>query len=84
VNLVSRKLADGTLWPVPGEELAELEWRMRYGTALLQEDRLAAASVINAYRYLLTATVRRRNTKAKMIREVMQSGNGEQPTKEDE
>ena len=40
------------VWPVPGERMGEVEWRLRYGGAT-KEDVLYAASCIAAYRHLV-------------------------------
>ena len=51
---------DDMTWPLPGEDLSELEWRMRYRTSPSREDCLVAASVISAFSELVTMSERRR------------------------
>ena len=58
---LSRHLPDGSCWPSPGAELDDLEDRLRYdrgGTST--SNRLAAASVVGAYRVLIETGSRRR------------------------
>lgn len=55
---------DGTAWPVPGDRLRDLEHALRYApkdACFDMEDRLLAASVINAYFTLVWQTQKRRN-----------------------
>jgi len=50
---------DGMCWPVPGERLDDVEWALRYWSRsipLPMEDRLLAASVMVAYRSLISAS----------------------------
>lgn len=47
------KLPDGTVWPNP-ERASELDWLCRYGDPrAVQDNRMAIASIISAYRYLV-------------------------------
>lgn len=52
-----------TCWPAIDESLSELEWRLRYArpdeigvTPLTAAERVAAASVLSAYRELVNAS----------------------------
>lgn len=42
---------DGMTWPLPNEEMGNLEWRLRYNppASMMQRDLLAAAGIISAY-----------------------------------
>ena len=51
---------DDMTWPVAGDALDDLEWRLRYGAVPDRPDALSAASVIAAYRHLTTCTERNR------------------------
>ena len=54
----------GTVWPIPGSRLRDLEYALRYeqrGCIFNMQDRLLAASVINAYIELIWQTQKRRN-----------------------
>jgi hypothetical protein len=48
-------------WPAPGALLDALEYRLRYEDENGRATRLAAASVIAAYRELVLATQKKRN-----------------------
>lgn len=61
--MITRKLADGSRWPVPCEELSELAHRLRY-----RERDYYAASVVEAYAHLLALSSRDRADKVRMIR----------------
>ena len=61
-------MPDGGTWPVPDDGLAELEWRLRYGTPT-RSDLLTAASVMAAYRQLIEATEAQRNRVVRALRE---------------
>jgi hypothetical protein len=55
---------DGTVWPIPGSRLRDLEHALRYTQKdhiFSMQDRLLAASVINAYIELVWQTQKRRN-----------------------
>jgi hypothetical protein len=55
---------DGMVWPIPGSRLRDLEHALRYTRkdyCFGMEDRLLAASVINAYIELVWKTQKRRN-----------------------
>lgn len=47
-------LTDGTCWPVDGLEHS-VQWKLRYGGNLTKEERLFAASVMQAYAEMATA-----------------------------
>jgi hypothetical protein len=54
----------GTAWPIPGSRLRDLEHALRYmqkGHIFNMQDRLLAASAINAYIELVWQTEKRRN-----------------------
>lgn len=55
---------DGTVWPIPGNKLRDLEHMLRYmqrGHIFNMQERLLAASAINAYIELVWQTQKRRN-----------------------
>lgn len=54
-------------WPVPGERMGEIEHTLRYGEPK-RTDLLLAASVLSAYRQLVSSSTRKRNYVIKMIR----------------
>lgn len=63
---------DGMTWPVPGEVVADIEWRLRYSHAageLSKEDRLFVASVLSAYRQMFEDTVKKRNGVVRNLRQ---------------
>lgn len=63
-----------TTWPAIDQSLSELEWRLRYGDAQLDpqsqaaKDRMAAASVLAAYRELVTMTEANRRPVIRALR----------------
>lgn len=63
-----RKLADGTIWPTPGDDPdGGLEWRLRYApNSLTRPDQLVLASIVSAYRQLLCCPTRRRTEVVRM------------------
>ncbi len=46
-------------WPVPDEDLGEVAWRLRHSIAVSREDRLNAATVIDAYGELIRCNAER-------------------------
>jgi hypothetical protein len=67
-----RIMADGTVWPAPGERMGEVEWSLRYRymgepEKSLPED-MAAASIISAYRELIRLPQRERNARIRELR----------------
>ncbi len=55
---------NGTVWPIPGSQLRDLEHALRYaqrGHIFNMQERLLAASVIAAYIELVWQTQKRRN-----------------------
>lgn len=59
---------DEMCFPQPGEQLSEIEWRLRYGLPSKQ-DLLVAASAISAYSELvLRKTQKERNKICKTLR----------------
>lgn len=58
---------DDMTWPAPGEELSEVEWHLRYG-GVTRSDLVVAASVIAAYRELISAPRRKRERVIRGIR----------------
>lgn len=59
---------DGMSWPRPGDDTdPDLEWVMRYAQPS-RSDMLRAASIIAAYRELLTCTDRKRRYVIRQIR----------------
>jgi hypothetical protein len=69
-----RKLGDGSVWPTPGDvpdddESCSLEWRLRYAQdSITSSDKFVLASIVAAYRALLTCPSRRRNEVIRMMR----------------
>lgn len=54
-----RRIQDMT-WPAPCEAMAQLEWRLRYAHVTIN-DRLLAASVIQAYMQMIDDPRRKRD-----------------------
>ena len=76
------KSFDGMCWPNPGEEMAELEWRLRYKKLTTNRtnadssqytpdvdyhDCMAAAAIVGAYRELVTCSKAKRERVVKML-----------------
>ena len=76
-------LSNETAWPLPCEGMDELEWRLRYfPDAATNEEYLAAASIISAYRALVMASGKvRAQTGAELKRRAkrLQSGDPKGP-----
>ena len=68
----SSKLADGSRWPVDTEAISEIAHRLRYG----EPNDYNAASVIDAYLYLITADTVTQRQKLRMIRQAQAPGAG--------
>lgn len=51
---------DEMSWPVPGEKMEGLEWRLRHLQKIDRTDLVAAASVISAYSELVKCSSRKR------------------------
>ena len=64
----------GMCWPAAGDGIANLEWSLRYGDS--EKFRMAAASVISAYRELIALPEKKRNA---VIRE-LRKGAGKEST----
>jgi len=60
---------DGMCWPLPSERLGEIEYKMRYDNVFTRSDMLIAASVLNAYRELVTCSAEKRRTVISGIRQ---------------
>lgn len=58
----------GMCWPVPGDDMDELEWRLRYAGELPMSDRLVAASVLDAYKELIRLPQLQRNARIRELR----------------
>ncbi len=72
---------DGMAWPVTGNPLNGLQWRLRYGDHV-DSDTLQAAEVINAYGYLLRMSQRERNEMVKKLRaHAMPADGGTEPSR---
>lgn len=68
-----RKIADGSCWPCPGESMNELDWRLRHDPErLTRSDKVMAASIISAYRKLVSLPRVRRDA---IVRELRQGPN---------
>ncbi len=61
---IVRGMGDGTAWPIPGREMADLHWSRRHGA---QPD-LIVASIIGAYEQLIWMPARARNKRISAIR----------------
>lgn len=59
-----------TAWPAPGERMDEVEHALRYGTPT-RKDLLAAASILSAYRALVTTPRRLRERVVRTLRSVL-------------
>jgi len=68
-------LACGGTWPTPMDHPdGGLEWRLRYaGSEQLIKDRYLAASVVSAYRELITCPAKRRNEVIRELRKAMKA-----------
>ena len=55
------KSFDGMCWPVPDEQMSDLQWRLRYKQDLAIEDRMRAASIVSAYSDLIRRNQKQRN-----------------------
>lgn len=64
---VTRRLGDDTAWPVPGEKMGDLERCLRYGVPD-KSCLLEAASVINAYSYLISLSLADARKKLALIK----------------
>jgi len=53
------KIKDMT-WPMPGHRMDEIEWLLRYGQPT-HMDQMGAASIIAAYRQMVSDTQAKRN-----------------------
>ncbi|MGW5518468.1 hypothetical protein [Nocardia africana] len=70
-NKQKRQLSDGSVWPVnEQDELDSVQWRLRYATPT-PEDALYAASVIEAYEYLVYEATRE---KVALVRRELRAG----------
>jgi len=59
---------DGMAWPMPCEQLDELQWRMRYSPeSLSRSDMLLAASVLCAYSNLIQCNAAKRESVVRSI-----------------
>ena len=58
----------GMTWPVPNDDMGELEWRLRNAESIEPTDRLAAASVVAAYGAMVQATQAKRQMVIRNIR----------------
>ena len=65
-------ISDGTSWPNPnGDEYGNLAWRLTHHNSVTRQDLLCAASVMEAYGYLIaepTLSMKRAIEKIKGIR----------------
>lgn len=59
---------DEMVWPRPDEAMNALEWRLRYDQVVTAEDRLAAASIVAAYRELIYAPGDKRDAVVRELR----------------
>ncbi len=64
-------MGDGTCWPIPGEEMDNLSNRFRYAPeagGVAASDAMLAASIIDAYGFLVRQTVADRKLRVAAIR----------------
>jgi hypothetical protein len=68
-------LASGGTWPTPMDHPdGGLEWRLRYASPeQLIKDRYLAASIVDAYRGLITCPAKRRNEVIRELRKAMKA-----------
>lgn len=67
----------GMSWPLPGKELGDLEWTLRYGPdGAILESRRSAASVVSAYWVLINMSERERRKIIAGIRAEMKKAKG--------
>lgn len=60
---------NGMRWPAPCDRLGDLEWRLRhFPDSITGSDRMVAASVIQAYQYLIGLPVRDRDAVIRELR----------------
>lgn len=79
---------DEMCWPTPmdatvASDETDLEWRLRYGVSdarldekQLESDRLSAASIVSAYRELLTCPREKRERVIRVMRKAMEEAGG--------
>ncbi len=58
---------DGMCWPLAGSRLSDLEWQLRYGKPT-RSQLLMAASVLSAYRQMVSDPKAKRETVIREIR----------------
>jgi hypothetical protein len=63
---------DGMCWPKPSGDVADIGWKLRYGT-LTESERLTAASVIDAYVHLFNLPQKKRNERMKKIKSLVRT-----------
>lgn len=52
MKAIISRIGKGMAWPIPGEDMNDLEWRFRYGVPS-RTDNLVSASIIAAYRQMI-------------------------------
>jgi hypothetical protein len=62
---------DEMVWPIPDKNAGDLEWHLRYATEWTLSDRLAAASIVSAYRALVPSPRRKRDYVIAKLREAL-------------
>jgi hypothetical protein len=67
---------DGMSWPVPCERMDVATWELVYGTPS-HEDKLLAASVMNAYAVLIRKPAKERTRIAQRIKNIEKVTRGE-------
>lgn len=58
---------NGMCWPIPSEDMGELEWRLRY-SSITEGEKMVVASVLSAYRELINLPQKKRNEIIKELR----------------
>lgn len=51
---------NGMCWPIPSEDMGDLEWKLRY-SAITEGEKMVVASVLSAYRELINLPQKKRN-----------------------
>jgi len=63
-------LSNGSVWPLPCEDMGELEWQLRYGRGeLSRSQRLDIAGIVNSYMFMIgNCTQKERNAICKALK----------------
>ena len=69
---MARARFDGMSWPVPDKDMADLGWKLRYGSPT-RTDLYAAAEALSAYRQMVNDPEKKRRI---VIRNLSQAAKG--------